>query len=772
MKRKSHRPPRPAPPFTSRERAGSFTPASPRRRLLFGLAAAILVPLLLLTATELVLRLAGYGYSTRFLRPETIAGQPVLVENDRFGLRFFPAALARSPAPTVLTATKAPGTIRIFILGESAALGDPRPAYGFGRSLEALLRDRYPGAKFEVVNAAMTAINSHAILPIAREIARYDGDFWIVYMGNNEFAGPFGANTIFGPQAPPAALVRARLAVQATRIGQALEALGNRWRGAAPPATNWTGLKLFLENELPPDDPRRAAVYANFHRNLADILTAGTGSGAQVILSSVASNLRDCPPFASRSGTNLAAADRAAWHQLLDVARLMSTNASATGALAILRAAVTEDPRFAEAQFRLAETELAASNLTEARRHFELARDTDALPFRADSRLNDIAAAFARDYAGRGVAWVDAAEVLATNTPAGVPGHEAFYEHVHLTPDGNYRLALAFAESIAPRLPAVVTSRARDHWASQTTVEQQLGLTDWNRRAVLESMLQRLLDAPYTNQLNHLPRLQSYWRQLKETEARLTPAARVEARQVYETALQRSPADFRLHENYAEFLEATGDVAGAATQWQQVRDLIPHHFLGWYQTGRLLARQQQYESARAAFQQALVRRPDLAEAYRELSALTLAENHPEQALALSDRALALQPGDARLYVQRAEVLAKLRRRDDAVASLREAVRLRPAGVEARHLLGLELATDGRLPEAQAEFTEVLRLRPDHVQAHLNLGIALAKQGRLREAAREFDETLRLDPLNPKALQGQQAIKALGTQAPLGQLPSP
>ncbi|MHB9008060.1 MAG: hypothetical protein ACYDC1_14125 [Limisphaerales bacterium] len=162
----------------------------------------MLIPLLLLAATEIGLRLAGYGYSTRFFRTATIGGESVLVENDKFGLRFFPAALARTPAPVVLRPAKPPGTIRIFVLGESAALGDPRPAYGFGRYLEVLLRERHPQARFEVVNVAMTAINSHAILPIARECARYDGDFWLVYMGNNEFVGPFGANTVFGPQAP------------------------------------------------------------------------------------------------------------------------------------------------------------------------------------------------------------------------------------------------------------------------------------------------------------------------------------------------------------------------------------------------------------------------------------------------------------------------------------------------------------------------------------------------------------------------------------------
>ena len=60
------------------------------------------------------------------------------------------------------------GTFRIFVLGESAAMGDPDPAYGFSRYLEVMLRERYPSMKFEVVNTGSVAINSHVLLPIAR----------------------------------------------------------------------------------------------------------------------------------------------------------------------------------------------------------------------------------------------------------------------------------------------------------------------------------------------------------------------------------------------------------------------------------------------------------------------------------------------------------------------------------------------------------------------------------------------------------------------------
>ena len=80
-------------------------------------------------------------------------------------------------------------------------MGDPEPAFGFGRILQVLLQAKYPARHFEVVNVAITAINSHVIRQIARDCAPRQGDLWIIYMGNNEVVGPFGAGTVFGAQA-------------------------------------------------------------------------------------------------------------------------------------------------------------------------------------------------------------------------------------------------------------------------------------------------------------------------------------------------------------------------------------------------------------------------------------------------------------------------------------------------------------------------------------------------------------------------------------------
>src|ERR1700677_798696 len=128
---------RSSPPTPAARTAPASTP--PARRWLFRLAAIVLGPLLFLLVLEVGLPLAGVGHPTSFFLPMRINGQDCLVENDRFGWRFFGPEMARAPFPFAIPKVKPPDTIRVFVFGESAAYGDPQPEFGLCRVLEALL---------------------------------------------------------------------------------------------------------------------------------------------------------------------------------------------------------------------------------------------------------------------------------------------------------------------------------------------------------------------------------------------------------------------------------------------------------------------------------------------------------------------------------------------------------------------------------------------------------------------------------------------------------
>ncbi len=121
------------------------------------LLAAAIAPLLALAIMEAGLRLAGYGCKTSFFVPGPRA--QTLVSNPRFAWRFFGRQASRAPMPLVFTPARKPDTYRIFVLGSSAALGDPDCSVSFVRILEAMLAGRFPNVRFEVLNTSMTAIN-------------------------------------------------------------------------------------------------------------------------------------------------------------------------------------------------------------------------------------------------------------------------------------------------------------------------------------------------------------------------------------------------------------------------------------------------------------------------------------------------------------------------------------------------------------------------------------------------------------------------------------
>ena len=727
--------PKPSPPARTRARVWVF-------RFL----AIFVVPLVLVGCLECALRLSGYGYSTAFFKPLKIAGLDCLVDNDDFGLRFFPPALARIPVPVVMKAAKPAGTIRIFLLGESAALGDPRPQFGAGRYLEALLGERFPGQDFEVVNVAMTAINSHVILPLARECAGHQGDLWVIFMGNNEMVGPFGAATVFGFKAPPLWLVRMSVAVQRARFCQLLVELGRKFQSRSR-ASSWHGMEMFTENKVPPGDPRRQVIYHRFARNLDQILQSGLRAGVKVLLSTVAVNLKDCPPFASVTANPPSEADRKRQEDLIARGATAETEGKWAEAKQTYEQAIALSSDSAELQYRLGRCCVRAGDAAAARQPFQLAADRDWLPFRADSNVNGVIRDAGRSLAGPNLVLCDAAAALSHDSQTGIPGQESFYEHVHLNFDGNYRLALAWAEDIQKLLPPAVMGRAVGSWASQDACERRLGLTDWNRVSVFEEVGRRLGRPPFTGQLENAARLEAVRAQSQVLRQRMTGAAIEPARGIYQEALRRAPDDPQLHENYAEFLEAVHDTKAVIAEWRRVCELIPHYYLPFLNLGQVLKEQGQLAEAIESLQRAAVLAPRSAEVRLEIGTVYGRQGQWAKALAEFESARRLGSEDPRLLLFAAETLWKLGRSAESFDYLREVIRLKPDYWEAHYRLGDELASAGDMVGAAEELEQVRQLNPGHIKAHLNLGVALFKLGRFQEAAQRFDETLRLDPSN-------------------------
>jgi tetratricopeptide (TPR) repeat protein len=670
--------------------------------------ALALAPLLAFGLLEGALRVAGYGYDTAFFKKARINNQDFFINNDSFVLRFFPPQLTRLPGALRMEAQKPPDTCRIFVLGESAALGDPSPPYGAGRYLQALLSGQFPDKKFEVVNVSITAINSHVILPIARECARHEGDFWIIYMGNNEMVGPFGAASVFGAQAPPIWTVRLSLALQKTRVGQWLMAAVRDLKLKSAKSGSWRGMEMFLDQQLPPDDPRKERVYGNFQQNLGDILQAGLGSGARVILNTVAVNLKDCSPFAS-----IPPADQ---HLAADAAQAQQQGRYHEAAGKFAKAAKLQ-PLAADLQYGWAQCLWSMTNFAGAREHFQKACDCDALPFRADSRLNDLIRQAARQSASSNLFLFDAAAALASGGPADVCGDETFFEHVHFNFDGNYRLARAWAGMIAPLLPG--SNHAKEtgqDWFSQAACEQRLALTDWNRVLTVSEVMRRRRQAPLSGQSNNNQELESLSNEFTLLRRQMDGPAAERAHALYINDIRRDPEDWLLLFNYGDFLEVTKDWKDAVAVWEQAQALLPQYYLGYLQEGRMLEQEGQLDEAESAFHRTLALYPRMTAAWIELSNIHISEGKFELALQECKRALSLEPGQPGFYVCLGTVLSRMNRSSDAMEQFHTAIQIRPDYWDAHLALARELSGAGRTAEATSEFKEVLRLDPNNQSA--------------------------------------------------------
>src|SRR5262249_52344424 len=135
-------------------------------------------------------------------------------------------------------------------------------------------------------------------------------------------------------------------------------------------------------------------------------------AGVPVLLSTVACNLKDCGPFASVHSKALNENQTGAWEQAWREGIMWETNAAWSEALKAFATAASLDNTFAELQFRMGLCELQQTNLSAATAHFELARDYDALDFRADAQINRIIRETAHQFEP-GVRLVDAAGILA-----------------------------------------------------------------------------------------------------------------------------------------------------------------------------------------------------------------------------------------------------------------------------------------------------------------------------------------------------------------------
>ncbi|MCC7406783.1 MAG: tetratricopeptide repeat protein [Phycisphaeraceae bacterium] len=747
----------PRPTATPAARTEVSNPSSPRpariRGWRLGLLRLLLIvaaPALLLLALEGGLRVFGYGYPTGLF----LTSNGLCRTNPYFGWQFFPVSVATVPAATVTPLAKPPNTCRIVVVGGSAAFGTPVPAFGFGRMLEVMLRERHPGVEFEVINAALPSISSHGVLRAVRDAAPLRPDIYLVYMGNNEVVGCYGVGTAFMERSPQRWVIRAAIEARSLRLGQLLLSLA--------PGHGFGMLdkiQLFRDRPIRHDDPRLQIAYSHLRRNLTDMCDAAQDAGANVVLCTVAVNFRDWSPFASAHTPGLAQQDLDRWNALYQQALAAQQDRQWAQAADLFQQAAAIDDRHADLHFRWGRCLLELGDGAGAGSHLRLARDLDTLRFRADGPINEVIRQMAMARADRGVRLVDVDQAYADVSPNGIPGDNLFYDHVHMSIAGNYRLALTVLHDVENALPAWAVKGwdpASAPTVSNQTVENALALTPWDRadlEAAMHNMsgfLRTLADkSPSPDQPPPLadqtslsrPKLQTITKATPTFGRRdLTPPEVAATLNAYRQAIQRRPDDLYFRERFSRFLQEKDDWAPADEQIRFLTERIPEFWELYLRRARVLYRLDDLDGSILACQRSLSLNPyqerawvEMGMMYRDISKRDLAMravehardlnpgspanyfllaqmtsrflNDDRGALALSEQALRLAPREPAVLTQCAQL--RVASHDPAVRDMPKALELataacehsRYADAEALEVLAAASSQLGRFPQA-------------------------------------------------------------------------
>ncbi len=450
------------------------------RNTLFTMITVVVIPLLFFVLVEFALGLMGVGTHYQYFNQIDIDGEAFYQENPDFADQFYPPSLNVGPLQNTFAAERSDDRLRVFVLGGSAAMGFPHKNHGVDRLLAAQLRSLFPNRDVEVVNTAMTSVNSHVVYQVAQTLPFESADVAVILMGNNEVVGPYGPGTFNQNFLSSLSAIRALQALKRTRLWQLLDSsLAEVQSSDAKADLEWQGMQMFVDNGVAEDDPRMSAVYEHFEDNLRDIVDTLHAKGMHVVLSTVPVNLRQSAPFLSIGRDDLSASDEAKLAALRERAEAQALNGRWREAQDLWQQAIALDAGHADSHFQLATSLENLGEFALARSHYERALDLDGLRFRADTRINAIIERVAREYDSSNVSFVNSSKGFDRASAPYAPGWDLLVEHVHYDFSGNAVLARIFARAIArylspttpPKLLKTEEVAARIGFPNHETIE-------------------------------------------------------------------------------------------------------------------------------------------------------------------------------------------------------------------------------------------------------------------------------------------------------------
>ncbi len=638
-----------------------------RRERIFKVA-VLMLPILLLLAVELILRMFNYaGDLSLFVADDSLPG--FLRINENVGRRYFSAAeVTPETSKDIFRASKSARAYRIFVLGESTTAGYPYMYNGsMSKMLDQRLLDYFPDREIEVVNLAMPAINSFSLLDMIDEALAQRPDALIVYCGHNEFYGALGA-------ASTESLGRWRAVIQLylrlqklklmVLLRDGLEAL-KKMLAAAPPGGN--GNNTLMEQMVAEENlPYEGAIYRRARRfyqaNMEELVAAAQAQGVRVILANLVSNVRDLPPFVSiySPGTN-----RSAYERMLFRGEQLAAQGEFSAASALYDTLQKIDPSPAALYFQIGKCQERMGNYAEAHRAYARARDLDGLRFRATADFNTALAEVARE---RGALLVDMEAAFARASPHGLVGKNLMLEHVHPSLEGYFIMGRELCRAL------------RENGFVSPTWEETRSKPDsvyWQQRGVtaLDDEVARIRIAVLTRNWPFAPKGQT---------ATFNYLPRNLLEKLAYSTWKREDTWEKAHVFLAEDYEKRGELKLAAKEYEALILQTPYNVSPYVRAGQLYAQLNEDDRALDRLLRSLALEPTLP-AYQLVGAILIRRRQPEQSIPYLEKALRLASDDAQtlFHLTAAYVLAG--QDDHAMKTMPRLERLLPGSPQVEQL---------------------------------------------------------------------------------------
>jgi len=383
-----------------------------KKKVIFSII-LVLFPILFIVMLEISLRAIHYGQDYRLFSDINLYGKEYYKFNSEFGKKYFYKLPLMSPSNDVFMKDKPKNGFRIFVIGSSTTAGFPYTSgIMFPRILQVRLQESYPDKHVEVVNAAMTAINSYAFQDRIDEILDAKADAILIYGGHNEFYGGLGI-------ASKEALGHVRwlkilhLDLLDFKIYQLVRDMvfgvqqlfsGGKAEDAQPVSTMMQ--KIAANKDIEYNSEIYKLAHEHYRKNMESILTKCREKGVPVFYSELISNIKDLPPLGSSSSKNYPPALEV-YQQGLDFEK--------------------------------------AGDFEKAKASFYRAKDLDCIHFRASEDLNAIIDDLSQKY---GATLIPMKRIFEANSPHGLIGNNLITEHLHPNIDGYFLIADAFYTAI------------------------------------------------------------------------------------------------------------------------------------------------------------------------------------------------------------------------------------------------------------------------------------------------------------------------------------